>query len=55
MRGGRVDSTPRLRRARPSDEGGRGLFMVAELTRRWGTRCTRTDKTVWAEQSTGGV
>jgi PAS domain S-box-containing protein len=44
---------PHLRRARLSDEGGRGLFMVAELTRRWGTRYTRTGKTIWAEQSIG--
>ncbi|MBR8640459.1 ATP-binding protein [Streptomyces tuirus] len=29
-------TAPHLRRARLSDEGGRGLFMVAELTRRWG-------------------
>ncbi|MER6736865.1 SpoIIE family protein phosphatase [Streptomyces puniciscabiei] len=48
-------TAPHLRRARLSDEGGRGLFMVAELTRRWGTRYTRTGKTIWAEQSIGGV
>jgi serine phosphatase RsbU (regulator of sigma subunit) len=41
---------PHMRRARPSDEGGRGLFLVAELTQRWGTRFTRTGKTIWAEQ-----
>ncbi len=46
-------TAPRLRRARLSDEGGRGLLMVAELTRRWGTRCTPTGKTNWAEQSIG--
>ncbi|MFE4758184.1 SpoIIE family protein phosphatase [Streptomyces mirabilis] len=41
---------PHPRHARVQDEGGRGLFMVAELTRRWGTRHTRTGKTIWAEQ-----
>lgn len=43
-------STPHLRRARDYDEGGRGLFLVARLTQRWGTRYTRTGKTVWAER-----
>ncbi|MER6922423.1 ATP-binding protein, partial [Streptomyces spiralis] len=46
---------PHLRRARPSDEGGRGLFLVAQLTRRWGTRYTRAGKTIWAEQPIGGA
>ncbi|MEL5953542.1 SpoIIE family protein phosphatase [Streptomyces sp. CLV115] len=43
-------TSPHLRRARVFDEGGRGLFLVAELTQRWGTRYTRTGKTIWAEQ-----
>ncbi|WNM31721.1 SpoIIE family protein phosphatase [Streptomyces sp. Li-HN-5-11] len=43
-------TSPHLRRARVFDEGGRGLFLVAELTRRWGTRYSRTGKTIWAEQ-----
>ena len=34
-------TTPHMRRARPSDEGGRGLLLVAQLTERWGTRHTR--------------
>ncbi|WP_181802993.1 ATP-binding SpoIIE family protein phosphatase [Streptomyces shenzhenensis] len=42
--------SPHLRRARLSDEGGRGLLLVAQLTERWGTRYTRTGKTIWAEQ-----
>lgn len=42
---------PRMRRARSSDEGGRGLFLVAQLTDRWGSRYTRTGKTIWTEQS----
>jgi len=41
---------PHLRHARSSDEGGRGLFMTAELTQRWGTRFTERGKTIWAEQ-----
>ncbi|MFI8462003.1 SpoIIE family protein phosphatase [Kitasatospora sp. NPDC085464] len=43
-------TSPHLRRARLSDEGGRGLLLVAQLTERWGTRYTRTGKTIWAEQ-----
>ncbi|MET9555772.1 SpoIIE family protein phosphatase [Streptomyces sp. NPDC006645] len=44
-------TAPHLRRARSSDEGGRGLLLVAQLTRGWGTRQTYTGKTIWAEQS----
>ncbi|MFJ9559354.1 SpoIIE family protein phosphatase [Streptomyces fuscichromogenes] len=40
---------PRLRRARSEDEGGRGLFLVAQLTERWGTRYTSEGKTIWTE------
>ncbi|MGW0583818.1 ATP-binding protein, partial [Streptomyces sp. NPDC002920] len=43
-------TSPHLRRARLSDEGGRGLLLVAQLTERWGTRYTGTGKTIWAEQ-----
>ncbi|MDH6546118.1 SpoIIE family protein phosphatase [Streptomyces sp. SAI-041] len=42
-------TTPHLRRARTFDEGGRGLFLVAQLAERWGTRHARQGKTVWAE------
>ncbi|MFF3354708.1 SpoIIE family protein phosphatase [Streptomyces sp. NPDC002917] len=42
-------AAPHLRRARLFDEGGRGLFIVAQLAQRWGTRHTRTGKTIWAE------
>jgi anti-sigma regulatory factor (Ser/Thr protein kinase) len=45
-------TAPHLRRARVFDEGGRGLFLVAQLTQRWGTRYTSTGKTIWAEQVT---
>ncbi|MFE2513226.1 SpoIIE family protein phosphatase [Streptomyces naganishii] len=40
---------PRLRRARTFDEGGRGLLLVAQLARRWGTRHRAEGKTIWAE------
>lgn len=42
--------SPHLRRARLSDEGGRGLLLVAQLSERWGTRYTPAGKTIWAEQ-----
>ncbi|MFJ8006561.1 SpoIIE family protein phosphatase [Streptomyces fagopyri] len=43
-------TSPHLRRALSTDEGGRGLFLVAQLTERWGTRYTHDGKTVWTEQ-----
>ncbi|MEU4094299.1 ATP-binding SpoIIE family protein phosphatase [Streptomyces sp. NPDC026673] len=43
-------TTPHLRRARTLDESGRGLFIVAQLTQRWGCRHTHDGKTIWAEQ-----
>ncbi len=43
-------TSPHLRRAATTDEGGRGLFLVAQLTHRWGTRYTDNGKTIWAEQ-----
>ncbi|MFC9297115.1 SpoIIE family protein phosphatase [Streptomyces sp. NPDC057011] len=45
---------PRLRRARDTDEGGRGLFLVAQLTDRWGSRFTSRGKTIWTEQAVDG-
>ncbi|MCW8378353.1 SpoIIE family protein phosphatase [Streptomyces justiciae] len=42
-------TSPRLRRARNEDEGGRGLFLVAQLTERWGTRYTPEGKIIWTE------
>ncbi|MGP3992104.1 SpoIIE family protein phosphatase [Streptomyces sp. 3N207] len=44
------NSSPRMRHARTTDEGGRGLFLVAQLARRWGTRYTADGKIVWAEE-----
>ncbi len=43
-------TSPHLRRAHVYDEGGRGLLLVAQLTRRWGSRQTAAGKTIWAEQ-----
>ncbi|WP_404867790.1 SpoIIE family protein phosphatase [Kitasatospora griseola] len=43
-------TAPHLRRARTFDEGGRGLLLVAQLCRNWGTRHTPRGKTIWAEQ-----
>ncbi|WP_241027984.1 SpoIIE family protein phosphatase/ATP-binding protein [Streptomyces verrucosisporus] len=43
-------TSPHLRRAATTDEGGRGLFLVAQLSERWGTRYTGTGKVIWAEQ-----
>ncbi|MFE9867817.1 SpoIIE family protein phosphatase [Streptomyces sp. NPDC005506] len=47
------NTTPHLRRARVFDEGGRGLFLVAQLAEHWGTRHARRGKTVWAECAPG--
>ncbi|MFC9330720.1 SpoIIE family protein phosphatase [Kitasatospora sp. NPDC057015] len=46
-----TSTSPRLRHARTTDEGGRGLFLVAQLCRRWGTRYTGSGKIIWAEQN----
>ncbi|MEU7242221.1 SpoIIE family protein phosphatase [Streptomyces sparsogenes] len=43
-------TSPHLRRAGTTDEGGRGLFLVAHVVQDWGTRYTPEGKTVWAEQ-----
>jgi anti-sigma regulatory factor (Ser/Thr protein kinase) len=48
-------TSPHLRRARTTDEGGRGLFLVAQLAERWGTRYSREGKTVWTEQPLSGL
>lgn len=51
MKRSRSSTTPHLRRARTYDEGGRGLLLVAQFAKRWGTRHARHGKTVWAELS----
>ncbi|MGP3955837.1 SpoIIE family protein phosphatase [Nonomuraea sp. 3N208] len=44
-------TTPRIRRAAETDEGGRGLQLVAAVSQRWGTRFTADGKCIWAEQA----
>ncbi|GAA5605049.1 Ser/Thr phosphatase [Streptomyces griseus] len=45
---------PRQRRARETDEGGRGLFLVNRLARRWGATRLSTGKVVWFEMAARG-
>ncbi|WP_164540555.1 ATP-binding SpoIIE family protein phosphatase [Streptomyces abyssomicinicus] len=44
-----VPQLPRLRQARATDEGGRGLYLVNRLARRWGATRLSTGKAVWFE------
>ncbi|MFD9126232.1 SpoIIE family protein phosphatase [Kitasatospora sp. NPDC059571] len=44
-------TAPHLRYAATTDEGGRGLFLVAQLTTHWGTRYFPRGKVIWAEQA----
>ncbi|MEV6838394.1 SpoIIE family protein phosphatase [Streptomyces sp. NPDC051133] len=43
-------TTPHIRHTSDTDEGGRGLQLISALCRRWGTRHTRTGKSIWTEQ-----
>ncbi|SMQ14682.1 Serine phosphatase RsbU, regulator of sigma subunit [Streptomyces sp. Ag82_O1-12] len=43
------NTAPHLRRAASTDEGGRGLFLVAQLSQSWGTRYLPEGKVIWAE------
>ncbi|MER5916089.1 SpoIIE family protein phosphatase [Streptomyces sp. NPDC001982] len=43
-------SHPRPRHPRTLDENGRGLFLVAQLSRRWGSRSVSDGKVVWSDQ-----
>ncbi|MHA4815230.1 SpoIIE family protein phosphatase [Streptomyces aculeolatus] len=45
---------PRRRRARDTDEGGRGLQLVSMLSKNWGSRRTHRGKTVWYELALPG-
>ncbi|MFJ3923407.1 SpoIIE family protein phosphatase [Streptomyces sp. NPDC090022] len=47
-------TSPHLRYATTLDEGGRGLFLVAQLSRRWGARYTPDGKVIWSEQTLPG-
>ncbi|WP_432081625.1 SpoIIE family protein phosphatase [Streptomyces sp. WAC 04229] len=44
-------TSPHLRHSGEDDEGGRGLFIVAQLVQRWGTRYSHSGKTIWTEQA----
>ncbi|MFC9247114.1 SpoIIE family protein phosphatase [Streptomyces sp. NPDC057136] len=46
-------TSPHLRYAATTDEGGRGLFLVSQFAERWGTRYTPTGKVIWSEQPLG--
>ncbi|MFJ7588807.1 SpoIIE family protein phosphatase [Streptomyces sp. NPDC097617] len=46
---------PRQRRARDTDEGGRGLFLVNRVARRWGATRLSSGKVVWFELSLPGT
>ncbi|MGW9042373.1 SpoIIE family protein phosphatase [Streptomyces lydicus] len=46
-----TSASPHLRRAATTDEGGRGLFLVAQFAQRWGTRYTPGGKVIWTEQA----
>lgn len=41
---------PRIRQASETDEGGRGLQLVAALSEKWGTRYTKSGKWIWTAQ-----
>ncbi|WP_314219484.1 SpoIIE family protein phosphatase [Streptomyces zaehneri] len=43
-------TAPHLRHPRATDEGGRGLLLVSQVTQRWGTRFLPEGKIIWAEQ-----
>ncbi|MFD6550590.1 SpoIIE family protein phosphatase [Streptomyces sp. NPDC058398] len=43
-------AAPRLRHARTADEGGRGLFICAQMSHNWGIRYSAPGKTIWTEQ-----
>ena len=47
-------AAPRVRRPQASDEGGRGLHLISELSSRWGTAPTENGKVVWFELALTG-
>jgi hypothetical protein len=44
-----TSASPHLHYAATTEEGGRGLFLVAQTAERWGTRYTSEGKVIWAE------
>ncbi|MGW0709033.1 SpoIIE family protein phosphatase [Streptomyces sp. NPDC002643] len=49
-----VPQLPRLRQARATDEGGRGLYLVNRLAKRWGATRLSAGKVVWFELNRSG-
>ncbi|MEW2268720.1 SpoIIE family protein phosphatase [Streptomyces griseofuscus] len=49
------NTSPHLRYAATTDEGGRGLFLVQQMTERWGTRYSPQGKVIWAEMPLRGA
>ncbi|MEU2246368.1 ATP-binding protein [Streptomyces sp. NPDC019224] len=49
-----IPDPPTERTAGPDDESGRGLQLVARAARRWGTRRSKSGKTVWFELALPG-
>ncbi|MEV4558102.1 SpoIIE family protein phosphatase [Kitasatospora sp. NPDC049285] len=47
-------TAPHIRRAKDTDEGGRGLFLVARYAQHWGTRYSARGKTIWSSQALDG-
>ncbi|WP_329375691.1 ATP-binding SpoIIE family protein phosphatase [Streptomyces sp. NBC_01483] len=45
------NAAPHLRHAEDDDEGGRGLYLVAQLAQHWGARRTGRGKIIWTEQA----
>ncbi|MEJ8667557.1 ATP-binding protein [Streptomyces sp. MS1.AVA.1] len=43
-------TSPQLRHAEDTDEGGCGRYLIAQMTQHWGTRPGRRGKTIWTEQ-----
>ncbi|MEW2129384.1 SpoIIE family protein phosphatase [Streptomyces sp. NPDC005435] len=48
-----IPRLPRLCQARATDEGGRGLYLVNKLARRWGATRLSAGKVVWFELNSG--
>ncbi|GGS94663.1 histidine kinase [Streptomyces chromofuscus] len=46
-----TSTSPHLRYAATTEEGGRGLFLVSQVADHWGTRYTPQGKVIWAEQA----
>ncbi|MFF1837033.1 SpoIIE family protein phosphatase [Streptomyces sp. NPDC058231] len=47
-------TSPHLSYAAATDEGGRGLFLVSQISEHWGTRYTPEGKVIWAQQPLPG-